>query len=294
MPISPSVVYDLTVPLGVRPQLVERVLAGKDVRPSIIERFVKEAMTQGPPVIPGCYPADMVFVPRYWKLNYARYCEEPHWLDFCGLLGARYEGFGEYFREAVSVAVPCRRCPTCLRIKRSHWRERAMVECGRSMRTWFGTLTFSPACAFQLVCAARQWAFIRREDYDAYTERKRFTAMAREGGKLVTKWIKRVRKAVSQSGSFRYLLVVERHTGFGPHHGYPHFHLLVHEPIFGARYTERLLRDRWDHGQITQFKLVDVEDKQRSVNYVCKYITKDAETRVRASQRYGLTASENA
>lgn len=95
-------------------------------------------------------------------------------------------------------------------------------------------------------------------------------------GEEVTRFIKRVRK---QSGvPLRYLLVSEKHED-----GFPHFHMLIHEQA--APVTKRLLEENWRYG-FSQFRLVN-GNGAKAAWYVSKYLAKDAQTRIRASSRYG-------
>lgn len=91
----------------------------------------------------------------------------------------------------------------------------------------------------------------------------------------IDRYLKRVRKS---GAPFRYLLVSEAHKD-----GFPHFHLLVHEAALPL--TKRLLESNWRLGY-SQFRLVNNSDP-RSAFYVCKYLAKSAQTRVRASKGYG-------
>jgi len=51
------------------------------------------------------------------------------------------------------------------------------------------------------------------------------------------------------------------------------------------RIGERVLRRQWTLG-FSKFNLVDEKDP-RAAHYVCKYLSKTAEARVRASLQYG-------
>lgn len=158
---------------------------------------------------------------------------------------------------------PCRKCEECLKNRRKYWASRARQEINRSTRTWFGTLTINP-----------HWRFV----LSARSGKKDFHHSYREVGKEVTKYFKRLRKA---GHKFRYLLVMEAHKD-----GYPHVHLFVHEgstPI-----PKRELQSQWKLG-FTDFKLVDKIDNN-AARYVTKYLAKDARSRIRGSQKYGLSS----
>lgn len=180
----------------------------------------------------------------------------------------------------VVASVRCRRCKECLRAKRRLWTARAYDEVRSASRTWFVTLTVGPDRRLWANMVARSWCeTARREAFDKLTPLERTRALAAAIDPEVTRWLKRVRK---QSGAtLRYLLVVEPHKD-----GFPHYHLLVHEA--GQQCGERILRRQWKYGWC-QAKLVAGEVHP---GYVCKYITKSPQTRVRASRRYGQAPSE--
>lgn len=120
---------------------------------------------------------------------------------------------------------------------------------------------------------------------------------------------------------FRYLLIAEAHDSEATSEemkGRPHFHILLHEQIAGAlvvgepiralsdghdgemirRYyktrkgwlpgvfaaDDSFLRTQWTYGH-TKFQLAS---SANSAAYVCKYLTKALNVRVRASQGYGV------
>lgn len=156
------------------------------------------------------------------------------------------------------------------------WRFRARSETRLAVRTWFGTLTFSPDERYRLLAKASQSARRKGLDFDALDRKRRFEFYANASGALVTKWLKRVRK---QSGvSLRYLLVAEEHKS-----GDPHYHVLIHES--GQPVRKVVLKSQWSHG-FSKWKLVE---DLATADYVCKYISKSLYARVRASMRYGKT-----
>jgi len=177
----------------------------------------------------------------------------------------------------VNFSARCRKCETCLRHRQSLWTARAIAECGVSTRTWFGTLTVGPdrrvsALYRAQVTVARssgeRWAQLDTAEQFRYV----VDVLSRD----VTLYLKRIRKA---SGvRFRYLLVSEAHKD-----GFPHFHVLLHE--HGSAIPKRCLDAHWRVG-FSQWRLVGMGDKAQA-GYVCKYLSKSALTRVRASQRYG-------
>ena len=108
------------------------------------------------------------------------------------------------------------------------------------------------------------------------TEEQRFASIVAAQTPDVTKWLKRVRK---ESGAkLRYILVAEAHKS-----GLPHYHMLVHEQVGGGQVGERTLRKQWAMG-FSKWNLVTDKAPAR---YVCKYLTKAAAARVRASLNYG-------
>lgn len=167
--------------------------------------------------------------------------------------------------------VRCRKCPECLKHRARLWTARAIDETKQSTRTWFGTLTLSPDRQVQARYAALQKMQRRVSDV---TEDGVFENAVDFIGQEITRFLKRVRKVAP----FRYLLVTERHQS-----GLPHFHLLIHE--YAGRISKRDLDSRWRFG-FSQFRLVEVGN-EAACGYVCKYLSKSIQTRVRASAKYG-------
>lgn len=187
-------------------------------------------------------------------------------------------GFDRPKARLVWVRARCRKCENCLAWKRRLWTARAIAEVRQSMRTWFGTLTVGPERRLWAQMVADKHACQTRcESLSSLTGVERTRAIARVLAPEVTKWLKRVRKAARSEG-LRYLLVVEPHEDF-----FPHFHLLLHER--GQPVGKRLLEEKWRYG-FSQFRLIPTGEA-KAVGYVCKYISKSAQTRVRASRRYG-------
>jgi hypothetical protein len=124
--------------------------------------------------------------------------------------------------------------------------------------------------------ADREATTRRAESLDAMPPIERTKLVAKQLMPEVTRWLKRVRK---QSGaSLRYLLVVEPHQD-----GFPHFHMLVHEA--STQVSKRILEGQWNYG-FSKWKLVP-PGEMRHVAYVCKYVAKSAQARIRASRQYG-------
>jgi len=165
----------------------------------------------------------------------------------------------------IIIATACRKCEQCLINRRKLWSSRARQEVSTSNRTWFGTLTLNP-----------HWRFI----LSARSGKKDFHQSYREVGKECTKYFKRLRKA---GYKFRYVLVMEAHKD-----GFPHVHLLIHEGL--SAIPKRELQSQWRLGY-SSFKLVDKTDAKAAF-YVTKYLSKDARTRIRASQKYGKSGND--
>lgn len=201
---------------------------------------------------------------------------------------------GRKFRDVIDQAlsigldleVRCRKCPECLRARSYLWRLRAQAETARANRTWFGTLTLSPTYHAEALSLARSKEADTQIDFDQLDEDERFGSLCQTIGKELTRYIKRVRK--ESGATLRSLLVVEKHKS-----GIPHFHMLVHEPFPTQTVGERTLRTQWKYTPTwsktsrpighTKWKLADA----RSAAYVCKYIAKCSEARIRASLHYG-------
>lgn len=175
----------------------------------------------------------------------------------------------------VTVWVRCRKCEHCRKARSRMWAARAIAETEASVRTWFCTLTLSPAALQHHRMIARREAFSRSTDYDAFSESEKFKAEVSAIGPELQKWLKRVRKRTGKG--MRFMLVAEQHQT-----GAPHFHALVHESSSAAIKYRDL--DHWPLGVVRQFKLIT--DK-RAVFYVCKYVAKEVSARVRASTGYG-------
>lgn len=220
-------------------------------------------------------------------------CTDPRFMELTGRLDLS-EDFADEKPISTVLEVRCRVCANCLRARAFHWRMKAQAECQHAQRTWFGTLTLSEAEQVKALYRA-QLASERRgvpwhspvkrgldetpEAYSMRVRRAQFRLAVQSIAPDVTKWLKRIRK---ESGAkLRFLLVAEAHKS-----GRPHFHVLVHEVAGSVPIRKRTLGDQWKLG-FSQFRLVQEGDKAAS--YVCKYLTKSAAARVRASLRYGVT-----
>lgn len=204
----------------------------------------------------------------------------------------------------VTLTVACRtHCERCLRRRKVFWAHRAKHETMCAQRTWFGTLTLRPKHLAAARRAAVRRAMSSGVNWNDLTPGEEFARIAKECTKALQLWMKRVRKV--SGARLRYILVCEAHES-----GAPHWHCLVHEVYGSASVTERELRLSWTKhgGGFTDFSLVrrDVErvygklvfsgpevgchcteGADRAAFYVCKYLSKDALTRVMASGGYG-------
>lgn len=179
----------------------------------------------------------------------------------------------------VDITVRCRKCPNCLRTRARQWAMRAKTEIAASSRTWFGTLTMTPSehhLAFsRAIVMYKDSTGIDLERADSDVQfKERVKALTPE----VTRWLKRLRK--NSGAKLRYILVAEAHKN-----GLPHFHILVHEAHGSGMVKHAQLAEAWNLG-FTRFKLVE---NTGSAWYVCKYLSKSALSRVRASVGYGKT-----
>lgn len=165
----------------------------------------------------------------------------------------------------LALAVPCRKCKPCLWARRIKWTERAIRECLSSSRTWFGSLTLEPGEQHKCLLAG----------IGALPDAPEWNQRVHGVKPLLTKYLKRVRK--ESAAKFRYVAVFEAHKS-----GLPHLHLLLHEGTGHGEVRKATLQSQWPHG-FTSWKLADVQ----SARYLCKYLSKSCDARVRASHDYG-------
>lgn len=207
-------------------------------------------------------------------------CTDPYVVYGIGLPDPA-QAIPRYFEGKSNSKIPvefnsrCRKCEGCLAHRRRLWSARACDELTAANRTWFATLTVNPdnrflarmhAEAMAGTAGHRSWLEMSCDD--------QFKYLVKYLNRELDKYFKRLRKG---GAVLRYLLVSEKHKD-----GFPHFHLLIHEPALPV--TKLVLESNWRLGY-SQFRLVD--KSPRSAFYVCKYLAKDAQTRVRASSRYG-------
>lgn len=208
-------------------------------------------------------------------------CIDPYVIHGIGLPSA-HNAIPRYFEGKSNSKVPvsfdsrCRKCSNCLAHRRRLWTARASDELKAAHRTWFATLTVSPENRFVAsMNAAASAARAGHGSWRSMSSENQFRYLVEYLNREIDKFLKRVRKS---GAPFRYLLVSEAHKD-----GFPHFHMLIHEAALPL--TKRLLESNWRLGY-SQFRLVNNADP-RSAFYACKYLAKSAQTRVRASRRYG-------
>lgn len=210
------------------------------------------------------------------ETSYAGDCVDPVYVYLAGLpdpVLAQLD-IKQLGRTSQHMYLRCRRCSKCLRQRSRVWTARAIVETTASNRTWFGTLTLAPDRATQARYAADRRLTQRISDRSSSANQ--FTEMVNHVTPELTRFLKRIRK--NSGASLRYLLVAEAHKS-----GVPHWHCLIHE--YQGKATKRELDAAWRYG-FSQFRLVET-GSERVVRYACKYLSKTAMTRVRASRGYG-------
>lgn len=182
----------------------------------------------------------------------------------------------------VEYEVRCRRCEACLRYRSRCWRDRALAEFRHSealgCRAWLGTFTFAPEKHYQAACAARYECSRQSVDFDALSDSEKLDKLLKHYyGPHLTRFLARVRKQVR----IRYLLVCELHQS-----GLAHFHAVIFETDAGAPLSERMLRGAWRQAHLG-FCRFNLCRTSAGAAYVCKYISKSAVARIRASGDFG-------
>ena len=176
----------------------------------------------------------------------------------------------------VELHTRCRRCKNCLRQRQLLWRSRAEWETLNAPRTWFGTLTLRPEEHYLATCRMSEYLTSRSVPLGELTDAQEWALLVRLIGREITLMLKRLRK---RGMKFRYLVVSERHKS-----GAPHFHMLLHEVGDPVRYRD--LENAWPLG-FSKWRLATGPEGAR---YLAKYLSKDASSRVRASEAYGSRA----
>lgn len=198
-----------------------------------------------------------------------------------------------------------------------HWAARSISEYKFWPVTVFGTLTASPEQHGRLDLRAHILARENNQDFDCISEIERFGYRSSAFGEEVTKWIKRIRETGPNGRvPVRYLVVAEMHDGdrTSPEMRYrPHFHIMLHDcsakliqgspleaftagqdgewrrvkDLKGARHVyvtdDAFIRKEWKLG----FSKFQFAEDSKAAFYVCKYIAKTMQSRVRASKSYG-------
>lgn len=222
--------------------------------------------------------------PTTWEWDISGDCEKPHLTEMRSRPDPRTQQGDLWKRGGRTLVVPddghtihcdlwtrCRKCPRCLDQRRKLWAARARQETKTSSRTWFGTLTLSPEEQALALYRGQRYAKSRglEESDDILTRHRGVTPD-------LSRYLKRLRK---ESGArFRYLLVCEAHKS-----GMPHYHMLVHEQSDLYPIREAVLSHQWKLG-FCRWRLV--KDATQAA-YLTKYLSKSAQSRVRASQHYG-------
>lgn len=116
-------------------------------------------------------------------------------------------------------------------------------------------------------------------DYDDLSDQQKLKARLKHSGSEVTRYLKRLRHHAK--APLRFVCVTELHKE--KLIGLPHYHLLIHEQTRNA-ITHAVLAEHWKWG-FERWRLL--EPSSRAEWYLCKYLAKSNDDRVRASLRYG-------
>jgi len=262
-------------------------------------------------------------VHRVVRLTLNMDCDDPYGFE----LHARWSAFKGRKVDPFTIVgfARCRKCRPCKVRRRMFWAARAHTEYNRAVATMMVTFTTTLDQDFAWDQVLRSRYAHKWVDFDKdLSEPEKFTARASIFGEEITKYIKRLRKGDSDhpKPALRYLLIAEAHDSDATSvekRGRPHFHMLLHQQLGGAlvlgdplaalaagqdgewerRYEknrfgewkpfvfardEAFVRTQWELG----FTKVKLCFDANSAVYLCKYLSKSLEVRVRASQRYGL------
>lgn len=223
----------------------------------------------------------------------------------------------------------CRKCEKCMHHRANQWRQRAVAEYATWPVTCFGTLTLRPEEHYRfdamLEAGDRDRPAVRLRDLSAH---ECFAARVGMIGTEITNWIKRLRKGDKdhRRPRLRYLIVAEMHDGARTSEEMrhrPHFHVMLHEMKSSSLFSgspiramidaadgewvrksvqsengewrpgvflkdDAFVRTQWTLGH-TKFQFAESE---KAAWYLCKYLTKTLDCRVRASQAYGVLEKE--
>lgn len=221
-------------------------------------------------------------VAKQWR------CEDP--FPMTGSHGVLRSGVTESIPAMnVAVRVPCRKCRQCLRTRAFIWADRARIEVGQAPFSMFGTFTLSPDSQYRMLARARAHLHEEGVDLDTLPAESVFRWRCWAIGQEVTRYQKRVRRALSPL-RVRFLWVCEMHRS-----GLPHLHALCHVIDFpDGTHPDRVfsaLKTKWVLG----FSKLDqvARDSVKEVRYVTKYLAKHNLARVRASVAYGQLLSRS-
>lgn len=187
----------------------------------------------------------------------------------------------------------CRKCGNCRRVRSRLWRQRALTETKLAARTWMATYTLRPNEQERSLWVARERMEKMGIDFDTLDQERQFIERTATIQPAFTKMIKRIRKNYSRAYHrgkgpmvylpVRYLLVAEAHKS-----GLPHFHALIHQIDPDRPLLRKFMDDEWPLG----FEYYELLKDPAKATYLCKYLTKSAAARVRASQAYGTRELE--
>lgn len=253
-------------------------------------------------------------------------CENPFGFTLWSRGGISLETGRRIAPVTVTGQSRCRKCEPCKLRKSRMWQARAIDEWSRWPVTVFGTFTLSMSNHLLLDVRAREYLREQGKNFDLISDQERFSARAREFGREVTKWLKRVRNGPDGKGlSLRFLLVAEVHDSESTSDGMrgrPHFHMLLHDRTGSAfkgsprialenegdgDWEVRKIRVKSLDGELGWRPAVFLRDEafirknwtlgftkfqwaedHKSAYYVCKYLSKSIlSTRVRCSGKYG-------
>lgn len=240
----------------------------------------------------------------------AKHCERPYvrtkFASTRGYTASPAEKAGPMTGVSVSIATPCRRCEKCLAQRRRLWSARARQETRESPETWFGTLTFRNDLQIHWLSKLREDAYADGVDFDRLTVDTQFGRRLGLAAVEARKFIASLRKTLpapvlggKRVPNWRYLLIAERHHA-GSDDSRPHFHMLLHSIHMDfnvpleywpgiVRYPgdsptwPGVLEKLWEPCGFSKWRRVTPEN----CTYLCKYLAKDSNNRVRASLDYG-------
>lgn len=243
-------------------------------------------------------------------------CEQP----YEAVLHARYSATHDKRVKPLTVVIHsrCRKCTACRERRSMFWKARAFTEYQKSIRTLFGTLTIRPEWDVILDARCRVRLYKKGVTFDTLPPEQMFAERVVEGGREITAYLKRLRGDAKSARrpAFRYLLIAEAHNGAktsDAKRGRPHWHVLFHETnseellvqphewyrdkagnVVSDRYGNALvdnsafLKSQWKLG----YSNFCQAGTPQAALYLCKYLTKETGSRVRASFRYGAEAPE--